>query len=106
MSALTAAQNQRLRGVILELVHDGHQRQEPRLDDLSLYLALSDLRNDVSRNDTLTLVQDLGDRGYLKYVQERNEYTGRVTVHQIQITPKGRDLVELIARDPAVRIFK
>jgi hypothetical protein len=106
MTAITPQQLQRMRGVILELVYEGHSRQEGRLDDLTLFCLLSDLKFDISRNTTLTLLQNLRDRDYLKFKQERNDVTGQVTAREIQITPKGSDLVEKIATDPAVRIFR
>lgn len=108
MSRLPIAQIKRLRGLILELVYNGHRMQESRLDDLSLWGLVQDLGySDVSKNDVVTLLQDLRDRKYLAYLQKRDTRTGLVEIKEIEITPTGRDLVEKsAAEDPAVVLLK
>src|SRR6185437_11085173 len=93
-SPLAVELRMRLRGEILELVNEGHQEQRARMNDLVLWGVLQRLQYDVSQNDVLTLLQDLGERGYLTFSQDKNPRTREVRISQIQITPKGRDLVE------------
>lgn len=92
----------RLRGVILKLIYQNHDRQEPRLDDVMLAGVLERLQYDISVDMVRTTVQDLGDRGLLNFDQIRDRRNGEVFIRKIQITPKGRDLVEGTASDPAV----
>jgi len=106
MSIHNIALQKRWRGLVLELVYDGHRKQESRLDDLTLWGLMRDLgHGDVSQSDVITLLQDLRDRRYLRFNQEKNDYSGRITISQIEITPEGRDLVEKIRTSDAVRIL-
>lgn len=93
----------RLRGAVLTVLCANHNRQGHRLDDVLLGGALQGLLFDISSNDVLTILQDLKDRDYVRYVQRRNWLTGRMYCEQIEITARGRDLVEEnIKADPAV----
>jgi hypothetical protein len=106
-SPLAVEHVKRIRGLILELVNEGHQAQSPRLSDVMMWALLQRLNHEVSQNDVITVLQDLGDRGYLKFVQEKNRRTGIVTISQIQITPEGRDQLEgNDPPDPALHILR
>ncbi len=105
MKALDTETVRRLRGEILELVYEGHHAQRSRLTDLILWGVLKRLQYDVSQNDVLTTLQDLSDRKYLSFTEDRNERTGVVRITQIQITPSGRDLVEGTKSDLAVHVI-
>ena len=105
-SSLTVEAWKRLRGAILELVDEGHREQRSRMNDLVLWGVLQKLLYDVSQNDVITLLQDLGDRGYLAFTQTKNPRTSEVRISQIQITPKGRDVLEGTEPDPAVHVLR
>lgn len=96
----------RWRGVVLELVYQGHCTQQSRLDDLALWGLMRDLSHDVSRNDVITVLQQLETRGYLKFKQNKDATTGHTDVREIQITAQGTDLVEKISSpDAAVTLL-
>jgi hypothetical protein len=92
----------RLRGAILELVCENHDLQGSRYRLITLWGVMERLRYDVGRNEVATLLQDLKDRGYLGLKQTKDEDTNRIDIEEIQITPKGRDLVSRLEEDKAV----
>lgn len=96
--------SRRLRGVILKLVYENQEEQRPRMDDLMLNSVLDRLGFDVSRNEMRTLLDDLGERGLLKFQREKDVNTGRLSFRLIQVTPSGRDLVEKTETDTAVDV--
>jgi predicted transcriptional regulator len=96
-----AAQNKRTRAVIIELLNIRHSEQRSRPDHVLMWHMLLDLGADASENEVLTLLQDLFDRGYVAYREEKDRRTSRVSISQIQLTPKGRDLIEGTITDPA-----
>lgn len=87
-------QVRRLRGAVLELVYARHSEQQSRMDHVALWSMLRELQHDAGENDVLTVLQDLKDRGYLTFSEKKNRLTNRTEISLIQITPKGRDLVE------------
>jgi hypothetical protein len=105
-SSITVETRKRLRGEILEIVDEGHQEQRSRLNDLVLWGVLQKLKYDVSQNDVITLLQDLEDREYLKFVQDKNRRTGEIRISQIEITPAGRDLLEGTIKSDAVHVLR
>jgi hypothetical protein len=106
-STMAVETRKRLRGAILELVVQGHQEQRTRMNDLVLWGVLQKLHYDVSQNDVITFLQDLGDRQYLTFKEDKNRKTGELRISLIQCTPKGRDLVEgNVSEDPAVNILR
>lgn len=105
-SPLTVQLWMRLRGAILELVDEGHREQRARMNDLVLWGVLQKLQYDASQNDVLTLLQDLGERGYLEFSQDKNWRTHEVRISKIQITPRGRDVLEGTIIDPAVHVLR
>jgi len=104
MSVLDNETKRRLRGVILKLVYENHEKQRHRLDDLTLHGVLERLHYDLSRNEVRTLVQDLGERDCLKCIEERDKDSGKVSLRQIQILPRGRDLIEKSETDAGVEV--
>lgn len=96
-----AAQNKRTRAVIVELLHRRHTEQKARVDHVNLWHMLNDLGCDVGENEVLTMLQDLFDRGYVTFHEEKNRYTRRAEISQVQLTSKGRDLLEGTITDPA-----
>ncbi|HZU33724.1 MAG TPA: hypothetical protein VFB79_21600 [Candidatus Angelobacter sp.] len=108
MTGLGVAETRRrLRGEILELVCEGHDQQHSRFTDAILWGVLQRLKYDCSQNDVITHLQDLQGRGYLKFEQEKQGRTSKVRISLIEITPRGRDLVEgNIPEDPGVLILR
>jgi hypothetical protein len=94
----------RLRGVILRLISQNHERQQHRLDDITLTGVLERLQYDVYVDLVRTTLQDLGERGLLEFAEDRNRRTGENFIRKIQITPRGRDLVEGTISDPAIDV--
>jgi hypothetical protein len=105
MSYGAIAKSKRMRGMILELLQTNHDQQRSRFDSSMLWSALvRGLGFDASLNDVLTVLQDLCDRGYVKYTEIRNVKLGEYRIVQIELTPKGRDLLEGTITDPAVDV--
>lgn len=92
----------RMRGVILKLIAQNHERQGSRLDDITLTGVLERLQFDVYVDLVRTVLQDLHDRGHLAFKSDRNRRTGENFIRQIEITPLGRDIVEGTTSDPAI----
>lgn len=95
-------QSKRTRQVIVELIYDRHSKQQSRADDSMMWRMVNDLGCDVSENDLLMALQDLFDRGYLVYREDKDRKTHAVKISEIQLTPRGRDLVERTVADPAI----
>lgn len=95
-------QIKRIRGGIVEVLYARHQAQQSRVDHVALWHILRDLGFDLGENDTLTQLQDLSDRGYVKYEAKRDRATNRLSISLIQLTARGRDLREGTSEDPAV----
>jgi hypothetical protein len=93
-----------MRGVILKLIYQKHERQETRFRDLTLLAALDQLSFRVYEDLVRELLQDLSERGLLKFESEKNRKTGAVAIWAIQLTPLGRDIVEGYVKDAAVDV--
>jgi hypothetical protein len=99
MSYGAIAKSKRLRGMILELL------QTSRFDSSMLWSALvRGLGFDASENDVITMLQDLRGRSYVEYREIRNLRVGEYRIVQIELCPKGRDLLEGTITDPAVEV--
>lgn len=96
------AQIKRIRAGIVEILYVRHQGQQSRLDHVALWHAMRDLGFDLGEFDLLTQLQDMSDRGYLKYTEHRVRETNRMNLSTIQLTSRGRDLCEGTITDPAV----
>jgi hypothetical protein len=94
----------RLRGAILGLLYTRHNEQKSHLDSVALWSTLNGLRFDVGQNEVVTILQDLKGRGYVNFEQEKNKYTNRVYCTLIELTPRGRDVVDELIVDPAVTV--
>ncbi len=100
---IDAAQNKRLRGVVIEMLYARHLAQLHRADHVMVWSLVRDVGCDVGENDVITILQDLSDRGCLNYTEKRNRLTNRVEISMIQLTPRGRDLGEGTIQDPAIQ---
>jgi hypothetical protein len=105
MSMQRAALKKRWRGVVLELVYDGHRKQESRMDDLALWGFMRDLGQDVGQMDVRTLLQELAEMKYLRIRQDKNDLTNETCISEIEITRGGIVLVEKEDKDPLVRVL-
>lgn len=94
----------RHRGVALQFIYDNHRQQLPAMDDVELWGLMMDLGYNVGQDDVLGLLQELSDRGYVKYKSSTNRFTGRVRLNALGITPAGRDLIERTREDAAVLV--
>lgn len=105
MSYGAVAKSKRMRGMILELLQTNHDQQRSRFDSSMLWSALvRGLGFDASENDVLTVLQDLSGRGYVTYTEVKNLRRGEYRIVQIELAPKGRDLLEGTIADPAVEV--
>jgi len=92
-----------LRGVLLQMVYDNHREQKPAPSVVVLCGALERLGwADLSLNQLVTVLQDLKQRGYLSFTENRDRRSGRLDLVGIAITPAGRDLVEGTREDVGV----
>ena len=105
MAAVDPKTKRVIRGAILRLAYQKHERQEHRFETRTLLAALDDLGFHVYENLVDELIQDLGDSGYLNYrVQVRDRKAGERTSVEIQLTPAGRKLVEGLTSDASVDV--
>jgi len=105
MSYGAIAKSKRLRGMILELLQTNHDEQKSRFDSSMLWSALvRGLGFDASENDVITMLQDLRGRSYVDYREIKNLRAGEYRIVQIELCPKGRDLLEGTIADPAVEV--
>ena len=105
MNMMVTAKAKRLRGTVLMLLRTNHDGQATRFDATALWSALvRGLNFDASQNEVMTILQDLCGRGYITYRDSKDKKTGEVRIFQIELCPKGRDLLEETIVDPAVEI--
>lgn len=104
MSYGRVEKNRRVRRLILDVLRARHDDQQSRYDSSLLWSVLvRTFAFDVSENELFTMLQDLNGRGYVVYVEQKNLRKGEYRIVQIELTPKGRDLLEgNIPPDPAV----
>lgn len=93
-----------MRGDILKLLKGRHDAQQSRMDDVALTHALQSLAYErINVFIVVTMLQDMKDRGFVRYEQRRDHMTGRIRLEKIELTSAGRDQVEEnVKRDPAV----
>jgi hypothetical protein len=94
----------RLRGEILRLLYENHEKQQSRLDDVTLTGVLERLRFDVYVNLIRELLQDLNEREMIWFNEDRDRTRGEVRISQIMIRPKGRSIIEGDVTDPAIDV--
>jgi hypothetical protein len=107
MSYTLVAKRKRLRGAILELLCTNHDKQESRFNSSALWSALvRGLGFEASKYEVFTMLQDLQARGYITYQldQKRKDLDGEIRINNIELCPKGRDILEGTSEDPAVEI--
>jgi hypothetical protein len=82
-------QIKRRRATILKMVRQGHENQLQRLDDFGAWATMQDLGMQMSRRAVITMLQDLCVLEYLRYKQGFSDEHDRVTLSEIELTPKG-----------------
>lgn len=104
MEQLQADNTRQLRAAVLQIIYGNQQNQRSRLRFTPLYGAIARLGFDVSTNELITVLQDLQERGYVKYTRDEAQYRDyrKTVISEIQILPAGRDLVEKTNADAAV----
>jgi DNA-binding PadR family transcriptional regulator len=103
-TSANVVQLSRHRGVILQFIDSNHFQQLSRMDDVEMWGMMMDMGYRVGQDYVMTLLQDLSDRGYVSFQTEMNRRSGRTHLNQIQITPRGRDVVNRLIQDPAVLV--
>ncbi len=91
-----------LRGQILRMVYRCQRQRDPAPNHVELWGALRRLMYRVSRNDVRDTLEDLRDRGYVTFELTEDPETGHELMGNIRVSPKGRDLVQGNATDPAI----
>jgi hypothetical protein len=99
---LTNDHIKRYRGEILRLLAVNHRGQKSRLDHVTMWYSLRGIGCDVGEDDVLTLLQDMCDRGYVRYDETRDRKTNEVRISKIEITSGGRDVFEGTRSDAAI----
>lgn len=96
MHILQAANIRELRATILQIVYDNHFSRSSRLRLTPLHGALERLFFDVSEDELVTVMEDMRERGCLTFTRDEKKWkkSRELIIGEIQITPKGRDLVE------------
>lgn len=93
-----------MRGAILKLIYQKHERQETRFRDATLLAALDDLAFRVYMNTVHEQLQTLKDAGLITYGEKYDRRTGELTISEIQLTPRGRNIVEGAEADKLVDV--
>jgi hypothetical protein len=91
-----------LRGVLLRLLYVNHNRQLHRPSSTALWSVVQRKGYEFVREDIITILQDLKQRGYVVYEQMRD--AGSVRLLSIEITHRGRDVCDKYKSDPAVQV--
>lgn len=102
VSIVDPQRDRQLRGLLLRLLYLNHSRQDKRANSTLLAAVLQREGYDFSDDQVLTMLQDLRDRDYLRF-QHIKKASGRVYLFNIELTSKGRDLMDGISADPAVQ---
>jgi hypothetical protein len=105
MSIAKGERERRLRGEILRLLRECHENQQAAYDDVVLAGVLDRLRFDVSVNLVRALLQDLKERGLVKYVEEKDRVTGKSSIRAIKILPRGRDVLDGTEEEKSVDLI-
>jgi hypothetical protein len=96
MHILQAENIRELRATMLQIVYDNHFGRKSRLRLTPLHGALERLFFDISEDELVTVLEDLQERGYLTFTRDEQKWrkSRELIIGEIQITPRGRDLVE------------
>lgn len=86
-------QTTRRRGTILKLVREGHEEQLSRMDDFEMFAILQDIGVTMSRNQVMTMLQDLAELGLMKFRTEFDQRGERYVARDIELTAAGTALV-------------
>lgn len=101
---MDARTKKRLRFVILEIIYEQHEKQRHRHGDVTLTGVLVRLGHDVYVDLVRALLQDMKERELIAYDDSKDRQTGKFTIFNIEIRPKGRDLVEANEDNPLAEV--
>lgn len=73
----------RVRGVILKLVLQKHERQEHRYDDYTLLAALDRLSFELYLDIVREILQDMEERDLIAFEERKNRKTGETAISKI-----------------------
>lgn len=106
MDTLTTQAARQLRGLLLRLVYVNHNTQASRTNSTLLWAVVQREGYDFTRDDVLTMLQDLRERGYIRYEQhyEGEGRTRRLRLFNIEMAPAGRDIIDGLKADAAVQV--
>lgn len=104
-AALTRQAHRRFRGAILELIHDGHHRQQPRYDHVMLWGVMRELSFDLGLNQVVTHLQQLRQGGFVTFKQVKNDWTNDIEISEIEITLQGVKIVEKTVIDDSIHVL-
>jgi hypothetical protein len=102
MSDWSTRKKTRFRGEVLTILAGRHLSQNARLDDIQVCAALQSNGWDCEIRDVVTILQDMQGRNWVKFEQQRHEVTRRIMLFRIEICPDGQDIVDEVAKSPAV----
>lgn len=86
-------QSKRRRGTMLKFIRQGHEAQMARMDDWEMYVMMQDLGANMSRNQVLTMLQDLRVLGLVTFTDRFDEERERKVAECIELSALGVGLV-------------
>ncbi len=104
MSTIDARTKKRLRFVILQLIYEQHEKQRHRHSDVTLTGVLVRLGHDVYVDLVRALLQDMKERELIDYDYSKDRQNGKLSIFNIEVRPRGRDLVEQEEDNPLAEI--
>ncbi len=93
-----------LRGLILRLIYLNHNAQRKRLTSTVIRGTLEREGWGFDPEDVITMLQDLKERGYIRFKSVRVPVFPNVHLFEIELLPPGRDLCDGIGEDAAVQV--
>lgn len=83
----------RRRAMMMRFIRDGHEEQKSRMDDFEVYALLQDMGVTMSRNQVMTMLQDLETLKLVAFRTEWSEADERYLAKEIELTAMGTALV-------------
>lgn len=83
----------RRRAMMLRFIRDGHESQMSRMDDFDVYALMQDMGITMSRNQVMTMLQDLQTLGLVSFETVWNEVNERYVAQNLVLTAIGLGVV-------------
>jgi hypothetical protein len=90
---LEVRQLKRQRARMLRTIRQGHEKQLHHMDDFEIFAFMQDIGMRMSRNQVITMLQDLCIMGYLQFKQVFDDESERMRLYEIELTSVGIALV-------------